>query len=566
MLRLQDATVTYGRVVALTALSGEFRPGTVSALVGGDGAGKSTLLRLLAGRVPAATPGAVKWEGPQGQRRPTVGYQGDGDGVWRQLSVAENVEFAARVHRLPAATWQPRAKKLLDLAGLGEVGGRLAGRLSGGMRKKLGFVLAALHRPDLLLLDEPTTGVDPDSRAQIWALLRAAAGEGATVVLATTYLDEGARADRVLFLADGDLLAAGTPAEVCAQAPGRIWRLPEGEECLPEGRTWNVGRTRYGWTPTAQLRPAGAREERAPSLENAAIALLLARQEGVDDAAAPPPGEHGTVRAEAGRAEGVRAEAGRADDVRAGAGRAEGVRAEGAGAGSEGAGVKGVGAAASEGLPLARATGVHCRFGSFEALKGVDLEVRPGQVVGLIGGNGAGKTTLMRILLGLEQPSGGRAELMGLAPGRQGRRHIGYLAQGLGLYPSLNARQNLELVARVHGAQIGDEALAFATQLGGAPVGGLPLGARRVLAFHAANVHRPRLLILDEPTSGLDPLGRARLWQQLRMRARAGAGILVTTHYLQEAEQCDQLVLLQEGEVVGAGAPAELDLAGLFSR
>lgn len=566
MLRLQDATVTYGRVVALTALSGEFRPGTVSALVGGDGAGKSTLLRLLAGRVPAATPGAVKWEGPQGQRRPTVGYQGDGDGVWRQLSVAENVEFAARVHRLPAATWQPRAKKLLELAGLGEVGGRLAGRLSGGMRKKLGFVLAALHRPDLLLLDEPTTGVDPDSRAQIWALLRAAAGEGATVVLATTYLDEAARADRVFFLADGDLLAVGTPAEVCAQAPGRIWRLaegeeclPEGEECLPEGRTWNVGRARYGWTPTAQLRPAGAREECAPSLENAAIALLLARQEGMDDAAAPPPGERGAERAGVGSMDGVRAE-----DAGAGA---VGVGVEGAGtAAGVGVGVEAAGAAVGVGRPLARATGVRCRFGSFEALKGVDLEVRPGQVVGLIGGNGAGKTTLMRILLGLEQPSGGRAELMGLAPGRQGRRHIGYLAQGLGLYPSLNARQNLELVARVHGAQIGTEAAAFAAQLGGAPVGGLPLGARRVLAFHAANVHRPRLLILDEPTSGLDPLGRARLWQQLRMRARAGAGILVTTHYLQEAEQCDQLVLLREGEVIGAGAPAELDLAGLFSR
>ncbi|MDR2566296.1 MAG: ATP-binding cassette domain-containing protein [Bifidobacteriaceae bacterium] len=540
MITLAGASVRFGATVAVDGLSGSFPPGRITALVGGDGGGKSSLLRALAGLAPfsPALP-------PPADRR-EIGYQSADGGVWLNLSVRENVEFVSRVHGLPGAQARARADELLERAGLEDARDRVAARLSGGMRRKLGFALATLHRPGLVLLDEPTTGVDQASRGELWEMIAQAAAEGATVILATTYLDEAERADQVFLLDAGKTLAVGTPSQVTAQMPGRLWRsAPTGAPCgdqpadtdagegagasalAPKGGetgsaagpwSWRRGRATYLWAPgPLSDQPTGFIPV-APDLENASVALLLAAE----------------------RASGRRAPAALSASAAA-------VRA-----GPRAAGTAPAEAAPARPEPAIRADNVTRVYGSVTALSGVSLSVGRGEVVGLVGGNGAGKTTLMRIILGIEVPTSGSCELFGAKPTLESRRRLGYVAQGLGLYPSLSARDNLLFAARVHGAAVSPAAAEFAAELGATPVGRLPLGVRRLLAYLAASQHVPELLILDEPSSGMDPLARARLWKALRANAEDGAGVLVTTHYPQEAAQCDRRVMLAAGRTVAA--------------
>ncbi|MGO1392684.1 MAG: ATP-binding cassette domain-containing protein [Leucobacter sp.] len=507
-IRLDGASVFFGKLPALDGFTGAFTPGTVTALIGGDGAGKSTLLRLLAGRL-AAHSGTTTGLPVD---RTSVGYQPADSGVWRNLSVAENIEFVTCAYGIDPQQSRARAEELLALAGLDQVTSRLAGRLSGGMRQKLGVILATLHRPGLVLLDEPTSGVDPISRAELWSLIAGAAADGATVVFATTYLDEAERASRLFLLGDGNLLAAGTPDEVIAHTPGVIWQAPitldaAGRE-LASQQAWRRAGTVYRWEATAA---AVAPDGFAPApgdLENTSIALLLSTDTGTETTAGLP--DTGSTPAPGGDG------------------------------------------------PLVEASDVSRRYGSFTALDGVSLSVEPGEIVGLLGGNGAGKTTLMRILLGLETATTGQTTLFGAEPSLDTRRRIGYVAQGLGLYPSLSAIENLDFAASVHGIPVTEHARAFAAGFGRTPIGSLPLGTKRILAYLAASGHHPELLVLDEPTSGMDALTRARLWRNLRSSADNGTGILVTTHYMQEATQCDRLVILTGGRITAAGTAADI--------
>lgn len=518
MIALENASVRIGGTTALDRFTGEFPPGAVTALVGGDGAGKSTLLRVLAGRQPASPP-------PRGLVRDPrrIGYQPAEAGVWSNLSVDENVRFVSGVHGLSGGPARERADSLLHRAGLNRARGRLAGRLSGGMRQKLAFVLATLHRPELVLLDEPTTGVDPLSRGELWSLVAEAAADGAAVVLATTYLDEAERAERLFLLDEGRLLASGAPEEVVSGMPGRLLRgaASAAELNAPDSRrAWRRGADVFLWTPTeAEEAPTGFAPA-SPDLENAVIARILADEQAETAPEVPsfsPAASAGGASTEARPAAG-----GRAAD------------------------------------PLVRAEGLERVYGDFAALNGVSLAVSRGEIVGLLGGNGAGKTTLMRMILGLETPTSGACLLFGERPSLASRRRTGYVAQGHGLYPSLSALENLRFAAAVHGAAVGEQAADFARALGPGPAAALPLGARRMLAYLAASQHRPELLILDEPTSGMDALTRARLWKALRETADEGTAILVTTHYMQEAAQCDRLVVLSAGVVAAEGTAAEI--------
>lgn len=480
---------------------GTFEPGQVTALVGGDGAGKSTLLRALTGRLNKQRgPGRVP---PFGETttlsRDRIGYQGADSGTWLNLSVTENMEFIANTYGMSKTDATTRTADLLARAGLLDVADRPAGKLSGGMRQKLGFIMAALHHPDLLLLDEPSTGVDPVSRSELWSLLSTAAAEGATVVFSTTYLDEAERASQLYLLDRGSLLAGGTAEQLIANMPGYIWKAEADAPPCPE--SWRRAKSTYCWTSTP-VAPEGFLPA-TPDLENAAIAFQLQRETLTESPSASdiaPPTMVSTNEE-----------------------------------------------------PLVRANSITKKFDSFMALDEVSLEVGPGEVVGLLGGNGAGKTTLMRILLGVESTNSGTAELFGRAPALDSRRRIGYVSQGFGLYPTLNAMENLQFVASVHGIDIPPLALDFSHSVGPRPASRLPLGSQRMLAYLAAICHNPELLILDEPTSGMDALASARLWGELRRRADAGVGVLVTTHNMQEAGQCDRLVMLSEGRVTAEG-------------
>ncbi|HKT58298.1 MAG TPA: ATP-binding cassette domain-containing protein [Microbacterium sp.] len=514
ILGVDALTVRFGHTTALADVTLEARPGQVTAIVGGDGAGKSTLLRVLANRVRADA-GDVRT-----LDRAAIGYQPATSGVWPTLTVDENVDFVGRSYGMATADIRSRSAELLERAGLIAARRRLGHDLSGGMRQKLGFVLAILHEPSLVLLDEPSTGVDPVSRLELWRLISATAGEGTTVVMATTYLDEALRAASVLALASGRTLATGTPDEIIAAVPGSVGRIADADAALPAdlaGRAWRRGTERHVWTPSGSD-AGGATPIDPPDFEDALIALSLA-------AGAEPGGSVGIAE-------------GRAERRRRGSGHSPGHPGPGA-------------------SPTASAQGVVKRFGHATAVDDVTLDVHPGEIVGLIGANGAGKTTLLRVMLGLEHGDGGEVTLFGRAPDNASRRRLGYVPQGLGLYTTLSVRENAAFLSRVYGVPAPHLPPAL-REVRSRVVADIGLGRQRQLAFALALSHDPELLVLDEPTSGVDPLGRARLWDTIHAQADAGRAVIVTTHYLQEAEQCTSLVLLSQGRVVGRGTVADL--------
>ncbi|WP_243064867.1 ATP-binding cassette domain-containing protein [Humibacter sp. RRB41] len=520
---VRDLTVEFGHVVALQDVTLDARPGRITAVVGGDGAGKSTLLRVLAHRVRAVRGEVLTVD------RERLGYQPSTSGVWATLTVDENVEFVGRSYGMSTRQIRTRSAELLERAGLAEAGGRLGRELSGGMRQKLGFVLAILHEPQVVLLDEPSTGVDPVSRVELWRLISTTATGDTVVVMATTYLDEAQRAASVLALDAGRVLAAGTPDEIIAAVPGTIARLDGTDAPSAEltPLTWRRGTERHIWLPAGV--PTPPHGVAAPDFEDALVALSLAAapagrvaRDRRSLAYRDPTSEHSEVS--------IR-------DASGGATRP----AE----------------AAPTAAPTASATAVTKRFGHHLALDGVGLEVRPGEIVGLIGANGAGKTTLLRILLGLEGADDGTVTLFGRAPDNASRRRLGYVPQGLGLYTTLSVRENVAFLSRVYGVPRPQLPPAL-QEVRSSLVSDIGLGRQRQLAFALALSHSPELLVLDEPTSGVDPLGRARLWDVIHTQAEAGRAVIVTTHYLQEAEQCTRLVLLASGRLIGSGTVSDL--------
>ncbi|WP_278236448.1 ABC transporter ATP-binding protein [Isoptericola sp. AK164] len=263
----RDLTVELGGTTALSGVSVDLPAGQVTAVVGGDGAGKTTLLRALLGRV-ATSGGTVDVPPPE-----RIGYEPSTSGVWPTLSVSENVEFVGSAYGLSGDRLRSRAATLLATAGIDDVPDRLGRDLSGGMRQKLGFCLAMLHSPDLLLLDEPSTGVDPVSRVELWRLVTAAARDGASVLMTTTYLDEAERAATVVALQEGRVLASGGPDDVVGTVPGTV----SVGDAPPGGRrAWRRGRSFHSWTPDGEEPPG---RPVVPDLEDTLIALTLARSE-----------------------------------------------------------------------------------------------------------------------------------------------------------------------------------------------------------------------------------------------------------------------------------------------
>ena len=485
-----------------------FAPASVSSIIGDGASAKDAILALLNRR---RRPVQGKVSGLPGSAQ--IGYMPSDSGTWPNLSVAENLRFVAKIfgHYDDA-----RAQQLLKAADLDRFTDRLARNLSGGMRKKLGVIMAALPEPQLLVLDEPTTGVDPDSRTAILALIKAEAARGATVVVATTYIDEAEDSSQIILTLGSRVMATGTAKQLIACAP----QLDE-QTVADLGEPW----------------------QRSAPLERACIAWQLCAQSGSDwQGFSTELGQS----SQAGASDSVPAQPASSTQAQP----ASSTQAQPASSTQAGSG-KSATAPSPKAQDLISVQELRKRFGDFEALKGVSFAVSPGEIVGLIGANGAGKSTSMRIILGLEAASSGQVSVLGQRPGSlQARKLLGYVPQFVGLAPSLSASENLIFNARQYQCQVPTQVGRWASSFGANPVANLPLSTRRMLACMNATMHAPQLLIMDEPTSGMDPLARLRLWQYLRQLASNGVGILISTHYSSEAAQCDRVVRMRAGQVI----------------
>ena len=504
------------RCLGLEGTCLSFAPASVSSIIGDGASAKDAILALL-NRRRRPTQGKVSALPESTQ----IGYMPSDSGTWPNLSVAENLRFVAKIfgHYDDA-----RAQQLLKAADLDRFTDRLARNLSGGMRKKLGVIMAALPEPQLLVLDEPTTGVDPDSRTAILSLIKAEAARGATVVVATTYIDEAEDSSQIILTLGSRVMATGTAKQLIACAP----QLDE-QTVASLGEPW----------------------QRSAPLERACIVWQLCAQSGSDWQG---------FSAEFGQS----SQAGASDSVPAQPTSStqpqptssthpqptSSTPAQPASSTQAGSG-KSATAPSPKAQDLISVHELRKRFGDFEALKGVSFAVSPGEIVGLIGANGAGKSTSMRIILGLEAASSGQVSVLGQRPGSlQARKLLGYVPQFVGLAPSLSASENLIFNARQYQCQVPTQVGRWASSFGANPVANLPLSTRRMLACMNATMHAPQLLIMDEPTSGMDPLARLRLWQYLRQLASSGVGILISTHYSSEAAQCDRVVRMRAGQVI----------------
>jgi ABC-2 type transport system ATP-binding protein len=530
----------YGKIQAVRGIDLSVSRGEIFGLIGPDGAGKTTTFQILGGVMEATSGSAEIFGQPARIARAQTGYLTQSFSLYPDLSVAENIRYIGDLRRVARAEIESRGNRYLSMFDMDRFKSRLAGRLSGGMKQKLSLACALVAQPHVLLLDEPTTGVDPVSRREFWDTLAHLAADGLTILVATPYLDEAERCHRVALMYLGEIREVGTPNELrhnlhATRLEVRTPNLSKAEEILQNEVDQNTGLTdvqRFGdrldvMAPDAErgriaiesaLHKAGLAFDKIttdqPTLENTFVATL--RAIGQEVKSPPFPGKH-PHRDLAGKI-------------------------------------------------AIGASNLIKRFGSFTAVKNVTVEIQYGEIYGLLGANGAGKTTTIKMLCGLLEPTSGVMRLAGesgnlRSPGVRSR--IGYMSQKFSLYDDLTISENLDFYAGVYGVpELEREekkrwVMAFSGLAGKGDLitGSLPGGWKQRVAFGSAIMHEPSVLFLDEPTSGVDPLARRAFWRMINRLADMGTAILVTTHYLEEAEQCNRLGFMVAGEIVTEGTP-----------
>jgi len=554
---VNDAVITisglcksYKKKLAVNAVELTVNHGEIYGLIGPDGAGKSSLMKAIAGVLSfekgklAVFGVEINSEAAAEQVKGRLGFmpQGLGLNLYGDLSVEENIDFFAQLRQVTREQLSERKEKLLTMTRLDEFRGRPMKNLSGGKKQKLGLICTLIHEPELVILDEPTTGVDPVSRRDFWAILAELLRErGITALVSTAYMDEAARFQRLSLMYDGQILAAGEPDAISEKAPGCLLEL----NAEPELEALKQIKARYPQTEsigakirvfvdhssiadaektvTALLKDVKISNVRvfAAELEDAFIALLRLRPNEetkvIDDWIprfdTPLPNTEGI---------------------------------------------------AIEAKQLTR------DFAKFRSVDHLNFVVKQGEIFGLLGANGAGKTTAIKMLTGILPPTEGEGQVAG-ADMRDAaqtiKERIGYMSQAFYLYLDLTVIENIRLFASIYGVarNISQQRVDWVIQLTGLAgvtqqlAGSLPMGIRQRLALGCALVHQPSVLFLDEPTSGVDPVGRRHFWEILVHLARIEkVAILVTTHYMSEAEHCDHLVLMFAGRVIADDTPVNM--------
>lgn len=540
---VKDLHKRYGSLEAACGVTFDVNRGEIFGLVGPDGAGKTTTFQILAGVMEPSSGEVSIFGQPAREARSQTGYLTQAFTLYPDLTVAENIRYVGDLRLVAPEQIAERGTRYLQMFGMDRFSNRLAAQLSGGMTKKLSLVCALVAEPRVLLLDEPTTGVDPVSRREFWDALAHLSAEGLTILVATPYLDEAERCNRVAFMHRGKIQQLGTPEALRASLHATRLELQASDLSAAEralttdrgGQSGIIDVQRYGdhldilvtdperektivkeATQAAGVAIFGLDVEE-PTLENVFVAAMRAQGDQAPDIPFPRRRDRTNLR----------------------------------------------------GQVAVSAKSLSKRFGAFTAVSNVSFDIHYGEIYGLLGANGAGKTTTIKMICGLLEPSSGEASLAGQRISRRSstqRQQIGYMSQQFSLYNDLPIVENLEFYASVYGIREPERSEKIAWVLGFSGLegkqhqitGSLPGGWKQRVAFGSAIMHEPAVLFLDEPTSGVDPLARRSIWRMINRVADAGAAVLVTTHYLDEAEQCNRLGLMVAGGLVVEGTPNEI--------
>jgi len=531
------------KIKALDGVTISVARGAVTGLIGPDGAGKTTLIRLATGLF-APEAGSIHVLGidvaadPQAVQS-RVGYMPQRFGLYEDLTVEENLNLYADLHALSPETRSERYPQLMQMTGLGPFMRRLAGQLSGGMKQKLGLACTLVSTPELLLLDEPTVGVDPLSRRELWEIVyRLVKEQGLTVLISTSYLEEAERCDRTVLLLRGKVLAWGPPSQISSIASGKSFRIDTPESLKPrqlQASLVSAGGIVDATLEGKRVRVVTSGDERPESalFEGLTVSPVTPRFEDgfmtlVRQATGPGLEGHFEPFASSGQPEDLR----------------------------------------NEEL-VVEVHNLTRKFGSFTAVDNVTFQVHRGEIFGLLGPNGAGKSTTFRMLCGLLPASGGTLSVAGMDlryARASARQRIGYVAQKFSLYRQLTVMENLKFFAGAYGLRGSSKSERIDWALdqldlrsqAGLTCGGLPEGFKQRLAMACALMHQPEILFLDEPTSGVDPLARRDFWRRISALADQGVTVIVTTHFMEEAEYCDRMVIMVDGQVLATGTPADI--------
>ncbi len=542
---LQDISKSYKKIQAIKRISLDIPRGVLFGFIGPDGAGKSTLLKIIAGILTYDSGNLIvlgqkvrsEKEAEIVKKRLCFMPQGLGVSLYQELSIEENLNFFGHLRLLSREELEARKEKLLALTGLSPFRNRRAKDLSGGMKQKLALICSIIHEPELIILDEPTTGVDPLSREDFWFLIGSLVSQrGITALVSTTYLEEAERFDLVALIHGGEVLAHGNPKEILSLAKGRSFLIHTRDPLSVLNAASKIG-----------LRPfpyAGGLKVFVPERDiKLDLLQILDHKKDIKIQELPIDLQDVVFSLSFTEEKPVFPE--------------------------------NLGISKHKDIPIITESVIVARkltkeFGKFRAVDSVDLEVRRGEIYGLLGPNGAGKTTLIRMLCGLLPPNYGEGKVAGFdmrrAP-RHIKEHIGYLSQAFSLYRDLTVRENLWLMGGIYGLSSSftkrriSELLSLTGLLPYEDMraGDLPLGLRQRLALACAVIHKPDIVFLDEPTSGVDVAGRQVFWSLIyRLSRETGLTCLVTTHYLAEAEYCDRLALMHDGKIVVEGPPERL--------
>ncbi|GER92894.1 ABC transporter ATP-binding protein [hot springs metagenome] len=548
VIKVENLCKYYGRrkkVKAVCDVSFAVNRGEIFGVIGPDGAGKTSIIQILSG-VLSSSEGKASVAGIDVIKDPEavkgiIGYmpQGLGLNLYDSLSVAENIAFFRDLRQVPLEVYERNRRELLNITRLEPFLGRQARHLSGGMRQKLALICTLIHLPDILLLDEPTTGVDPISRQDFWMIVHRLVRERqVTVLLTTSYMDEAERCHRVALLHEGKIIQHGEPESLRAKAGGGHFRLiarPQ-HNALRLLRSWDGVKSSGVFGEEIRLSLKAQEKELLSYLSEKGIEVkeITPYEAGLEEV---------FVQLISGQEPKIMADSSNPSIQ-----------------------LSTPDPKIFDDKIVIQCNSVIRRFNDFVAVDKVDLSVTKGEVFGLLGPNGAGKTTLIKMMCGLLEPNEGIIKVAGFDVLKQRRdvwTHVGYMSQRFSLYRDLTVEENLRLYAGLYGVKNKDfkKGIEFLGLSGMEDrlTRNLPLGMKQRLALACALLHEPPVLFLDEPTSGVDPLARRSFWEIIYSLSReSGVTVIVSTHYMDEAEHCDRLGLMHQGRLIAIGTPSEL--------